>query len=67
MECCLNAKLTISNDVGAKLVMDDDVKGTVVIQDGTNDYRKLIILKSPNGTRWKIGVDDSGNLTTAAG
>ena len=25
-----------------------------------------IVLKSPNGTRWKIAVDDSGNLTTTA-
>lgn len=30
-----------------------------VLQDG-------IVLKSPNGTRWKIAVDDSGNLTTTA-
>ena len=25
-----------------------------------------IILASPNGARWKLGVDDSGNLTTTA-
>lgn len=25
-----------------------------------------IVLTSPNGTRWKLGVDDSGNLTTTA-
>lgn len=25
-----------------------------------------IVLKSPNGTRWKLRVDDSGNLTTTA-
>lgn len=25
-----------------------------------------LIVKSPNGTRWKITVDDSGNLTTTA-
>ncbi|MBQ9021722.1 MAG: hypothetical protein IJ113_06880 [Eggerthellaceae bacterium] len=25
-----------------------------------------LVLKSPNGTRWKVAVDDSGNLTTAA-
>lgn len=25
-----------------------------------------IVLKSPNGTRWKIAVDDSGNITTTA-
>lgn len=25
-----------------------------------------VVLKSPNGTRWKIAVDDSGNLTTTA-
>lgn len=30
-----------------------------VLQDG-------IVLKSPNGTRYKIAVDDSGNLTTTA-
>lgn len=25
-----------------------------------------IVLKLPNGTRWKIAVDDNGNLTTTA-
>ena len=30
-----------------------------VLQDG-------IVLKSPNGTRWKIAVDDSGNIATTA-
>ena len=25
-----------------------------------------IVLKSPNGTKYKIAVDDSGNITTAA-
>lgn len=25
-----------------------------------------VVLKSPNGTRWKLTVDDSGNLTTTA-
>lgn len=31
-----------------------------VLKDGT------IVLRSPNGTRYKIAVDNSGNLTTAA-
>ena len=31
-----------------------------VLKDGT------IVLRSPNGTRFKIAVDNSGNLTTAA-
>lgn len=31
-----------------------------VLKDGS------IVLKSPNGTRYKIAVDDSGNITTAA-
>ena len=31
-----------------------------VLRDGS------IVLKSPNGTRYKIAVDDSGNLTTTA-
>ena len=25
-----------------------------------------IVLRSPNGTRYKIAVDDAGNLTTTA-
>lgn len=25
-----------------------------------------IVLKSPNGTKYKIAVDDSGNITTTA-
>ena len=25
-----------------------------------------IVLRSPNGTRWKLGVDDSGNITATA-
>lgn len=35
--------------------------GDIVI----NDFTKGVILKSPNGTHWRISVSDSGVLTTA--
>ena len=46
--------------------------GTVASNGGitrSNAFEVLsngIVLKSPNGTRWKISVDDSGKLTTTA-
>jgi hypothetical protein len=30
------------------------------------DSTKGVILKSPNGTRWRIIIDDSGELTATA-
>ncbi|TVS18807.1 MAG: hypothetical protein EA417_02160, partial [Gammaproteobacteria bacterium] len=33
--------------------------------DGILEAAEYIVLTSPNGTRWKIEVDNSGNLTTS--
>lgn len=50
---CLNAKLTISGGVRAKVYCNDQPKsalsvGTVVIRDGTNNYEELIKKPSIN-------------------
>lgn len=45
------------------------VTGNAIIKTGTieiSDLTKGIILKSPNGTRWLIKVNNSGVLTTTA-
>ena len=42
----------------AKLTLDDDVEIT--------DYTKGLILKSPDGTRWRISVNNSGILTATS-
>ena len=39
-----------------------NVNGDVEVTESANG----VILKSPNGTRYRITVDDSGNLTTTS-
>lgn len=67
---CLNAKLTISNDISAKVICSDQPNaalsvGTVVYKDGTNNYEVLINKPSIEGhtligdsTLPQIGVGD---------
>jgi hypothetical protein len=43
----------------SKLEVDS---GDIEIHDSANG----LILRSPNGTRYRVQVDDSGNLTTTA-
>lgn len=55
------------------LIDSDDI--LFAVGDGTSDTARsnafevrdqAIIIKSPNGTRWKVTVDNSGNLITTA-
>lgn len=39
-------------------------EGNVFIPTGTTYTQEKILLKSPNGTKWKITVNDSGVLST---
>ena len=67
---CLNAKVTVSGDVHAKVSCNDGIgasvsMGTVLIRDGTNDYERLIHKPSIEGhtligdsTLPQIGVGD---------
>lgn len=40
------------------------VEGTVFIPTGTTYTQEKIVLKSPDGTKWKLSVNDSGVLST---
>jgi len=40
------------------------VEGTAFIPTGSTYTQEKILLKSPNGTKWKITVNDSGVLST---
>lgn len=62
-----NGNVLVGSDVstGEKL----QVTGNAIIKTGNieiSDLTKGVILKSPNGTRWLIKVNDSGVLTTTA-
>lgn len=51
---CIDAKVTVSNEIEARLDCDCDqlatvTVGTVTIRDGTNDYEKLVHLPSIDG------------------
>lgn len=37
------------------------LNGTTIIVDGINSF---IILTSPDGTRWRLGVDNDGAITS---
>lgn len=52
---CVNAKVSVSGDVNAKVSCDCETSasvsvGTVTIRDGTNDYERLVHLPSIEGT-----------------
>ena len=55
-----NKTLTVSGDVGISgpLTVNDDIEVT--------DFTKGIILRSPNNSRWRITVTNSGALSTVA-
>ena len=67
---CLNAQVTVSKDIQAKVSCSDTTNasvsmGTVLIRDGTNDYERLINKPSieghtliGNSTLPQIGVND---------
>lgn len=40
------------------------VEGTVFIPTGSTYTQEKILLKSPDGTKWKLQVNDSGVLST---
>lgn len=52
---CVNARVTVSGDMHAKVSCDCGPSaqvsvGTVTIRDGTNDYERLVHLPSIEGT-----------------
>jgi len=57
-----NGNWNISDTFSATPPSKLSVKGDVEVTESANG----VILKSPNGTRYRITVDDSGNLTTTA-
>ena len=57
-----NGKWNISDTYSATPPSELSVKGDVEVTESANG----VILKSPNGTRYRITVDDSGNLTTTS-
>lgn len=71
MDCkCVNAKVSVTGDVHAKVSCDCEIGaavsvGTVTIRDGTNDYNKLVNKPSIEGnlldgdkTYSELGLDD---------
>lgn len=69
---CVSAKVSVSGDIHATVSCDGTTHGTVsvgtvTIRDGTNEVTANgIVLLSPNGSRWLVSVDNSGNLSTSA-
>jgi len=57
-----NGNWNISDTFSATPPSQLSVKGDVEVTESANG----VILKSPNGTRYRITVDDSGNLTTTS-
>lgn len=57
-----NGNWNISDTFSATPPSELSVKGDVEVTESANG----VILKSPNGTRYRITVDDSGNLTTTS-
>jgi len=58
---------TISAEFRKRYSKDEDVE---VLRNydssGTETGRQRLILQSPNGTRYEVTTDNSGNLTTTA-
>jgi hypothetical protein len=52
--------------VGAKLVMGNATTGAEIIWKNGLNNNGGVILKAPNGSCWRLSVDNSGNLTTQA-
>jgi hypothetical protein len=59
----------VINNVGNVGIGNSDPKAKLEVKDGdvyVNDPTKGIILKSPNGSCWRVTIDNTGNFVRTA-